>query len=156
MMKDFLFNGNKDLKKAWEESDAQGKKELEEIDAFITSQPKGWKDQFVSLPKDEAGVFVMKSMQEYKHFLEVAKKETDEDLRNKLLSCSHEERKNFYVATAEEQRRIIFQEPWLLRNFNYETRMNILAEYSPEQQANMKARIDLEDDFRREKRGGFG
>ena len=155
-MKDFLFNGNKDLKKAWEESDAQGKKELEEIDAFITSQPKGWKDQFVSLPKDEAGVFVMKSMQEYKHFLEVPKKETDEDLRNKLLSCSHEERKNFYVATAEEQRRIIFQEPWLLRNFNYETRMNILAEYSPEQQANMKARIDLEDDFRREKRGGFG
>ena len=155
-MKDFLFNGNKDLKKAWEESDAHGKKELEEIDAFITSQPKGWKDQFVSLPKDEAGVFVMKSMQEYKHFLEVAKKETDEDLRNKLLSCSHEERKNFYVATAEEQRRIIFQEPWLLRNFNYETRMNILAEYSPEQQANMKARIDLEDDFRREKRGGFG
>ena len=155
-MKDFLFNGNKDLRKAWEESDAQGKKELEEIDAFITSQPKGWKDQFVSLPKDEAGVFVMKSMQEYKHFLEVAKKETDEDLRNKLLSCSHEERKNFYVAAAEEQRRIIFQEPWLLRNFDYETRMDILAEYTPEQQANMKARIDLEDDFRREKRGGFG
>ena len=155
-MKDFLFNGNKDLRKAWEESDAQGKKELEEIDAFITSQPKGWKDQFVSLPKDEAGVFVMKSMQEYKHFLEVAKKETDEYLRNKLLSCSHEERKNFYVAAAEEQRRIIFQEPWLLRNFDYETRMNILAEYTPEQQANMKARIDLEDDFRREKRGGFG
>ena len=155
-MKDFLFNGNKDLRKAWEESDAQGKKELEEIDAFITSQPKGWKDQFVSLPKDEAGVFVMKSMQEYKHFLEVAKKETDEYLRNKLLSCSHEERKNFYVAAAEEQRRIIFQEPWLLRNFDYETRMDILAEYTPEQQANMKARIDLEDDFRREKRGGFG
>ena len=155
-MKDFLFNGNKDLRKAWEESDAQGKKELEEIDAFITSQPKGWKDQFVNLPKDEAGAFVMKSMQEYKHFLEVAKKETDEDLRNKLLSCSHEERKNFYVAAAKEQRRIIFQEPWLLRNFNYETRMDILAEYTPEQQANMKARIDLEDDFRREKRGGFG
>ena len=155
-MKDFLFNGNKDLRKAWEESDAQGKKELEEIDAFITSQPKGWKDQFVSLPKDEAGAFVMKSMQEYKHFLEVAKKETDEYLRNKLLSCSHEERKNFYVAAAEEQRRIIFQEPWLLRNFDYETRMDILAEYTPEQQANMKARIDLEDDFRREKRGGFG
>ena len=34
--------------------------------------------------------------------------------------------------------------------------MEILAEYTPEQQANMKARIDLEDDFRREKKKGFG
>ena len=73
-MKDYLFNGNKELRKAWEEADAQGKKELEEIDDFITSQPKGWKDQFVSLPKDQAGIFVMESMQEYKHYLEVAKK----------------------------------------------------------------------------------
>ena len=98
----------------------------------------------------------MKSMQEYKHFLEVAKKETDKDLRDKLLSCTHEERKGFYIAAAEEQKRIIFQEPWLLRNFSYENRMSMLAEYTPEQQANMKARMNLEDDFRREKRGGFG
>ena len=155
-MKDFLFNGNKELRKAWEEADAQGKRELEEIDDFITSQPKDWKDQFVSLPPEETGAFVMESMQEYKHFLEVAKKETDKDIRNKLLSCTHEERKGFYIAAAEEQRRILFKEPWLLRNFDYETRMEILTEYAPEQQANMKARMDLEDDFRREKRKGFG
>ena len=82
-MKDFLFNGNKELRKAWEEADAQGKKELEEIDDFITSQPKDWKDQFVSLPPEETGAFVMKSMQEYKHFLEVAKKETDKDIERR-------------------------------------------------------------------------
>ena len=29
-MKDFLFNGDKELRKAWEEADAQGKRELEE------------------------------------------------------------------------------------------------------------------------------
>ena len=155
-MKDYLFNGNKELRKAWEEADAQGKRELEEIDDFITSQPKGWKDQFVSLPKDQAGIFVMKSMQEYKHFLEIAKKETDKDIRDKLLSCTHEERKAFYYAAADEQRKILFKEPWLLRNFDYETRIQILSEYTPEQQANMKARMDLEDDFRREKRKGFG
>ena len=96
-MKDYLFNGNKELRNAWEDADAQGKRELEEIDDFITSQPKGWKDQFVSLPKDQAGIFVMESMQEYKHYLEVAKKETDKELRDKLLSCSHEERKGFYT-----------------------------------------------------------
>ena len=155
-MKDYLFNGNKELRKAWEEADAQGKRELEEIDDFITSQPKGWKDKFVSLPKDQAGIFVMESMQEYKHFLEVAKKETNKELRDKLLSCSHQERKSFYYAATDEQRRLLFKEPWLLRNFDYETRMEILSEYTPEQQANMKARMDLEDDFRREKRKGFG
>ena len=155
-MKDYLFNGNKELRKAWEEADAQGKRELEEIDDFITSQPKGWKNKFVSLPKDQAGIFVMESMQEYKHFLEVAKKENNKELRDKLLSCSHEERKSFYYAAADEQRRLLFKEPWLLRNFDYETRMQILSEYTPEQQANMKARMDLEDDFRREKRKGFG
>ena len=95
-------------------------------------------------------------MQEYKHYLEVAKKETDKYLRDKLLSCTHEERKGFYHAAAEEQRKLLFKEPWLLKNFNYETRMQILSEYTPEQQANMKARMDLEDDFRREKRKGFG
>ena len=155
-MKDYLFNGNKELRKAWEEADAQGKKELEEIDDFITSQPKDWKDKFVSLPKDQAGIFVMESMNEYKHYLEVAKKETDKKLREILLNATHEERKGFYYAAADEQRRILFKEPWLLRNFDYETRMEILSEYTPEQQANMKARMDLEDDFRREKRKGFG
>ena len=61
-----------------------------------------------------------------------------------------------YVCLTQEQRRLLFKEPWLLRNFDYKTRMEILSEYTPEQQANMKARMDLEDDFRREKRKGFG
>ena len=34
-MKDYLFNGNKELRKAWEEADAQ---QLEEIDDFITKE----------------------------------------------------------------------------------------------------------------------
>ena len=73
-----------------------------------------------------------------------------------LKDLTLEEKKDFYKAAAEEQRRLLFQEPWLLRKFNPEKRMEILAEYTPEQQANMKARMDLEDNFRREKRKGFG
>ena len=73
-----------------------------------------------------------------------------------LKDLTFQEKKEFYKAAAIEQRRLLFQEPWLLRKFNPEKRMEILAEYTPEQQENMKARMDLEDDFRREKRKGFG
>ena len=73
-----------------------------------------------------------------------------------LKGFTPEERFAVHKAAAEEQKRILFNEPWMLRNFDYETRMDILAGYTPEQQKIMKARMDLEDDFRREKRKGFG
>ena len=63
------------------------------------------------------------------------------------------------VRYSEDEKKVI-SEPVKLeqnfRNFDYETRMEILASYTPEEQKIMKARMDLEDDFRREKRKGFG
>ena len=156
MTNDNWYENSPDIKKEYDKADDDEKALIREIENFIRNQPKKWKDVYVSLPKDEVGLFLQKSMEEHKHYLEVAKKETDKKLREKLLNATHEERKGFYMAAAEEQKRILFNEPWLLRRFSYEDRMSILAEYTPDQQANMKARMDLEDDFRREKRGGFG
>ena len=156
MTNDNWYENSPDIKKEYDKADHEEKALIREIEDFVRNQPKKWKDVYVSLPKDEVGLLLQKSMEEHKHYLEVAKNEPDEELRAKLLACTHEERKGFYMAAAEEQKRILFNEPWLLRKFSYENRMSILAKYTPEEQANMKARMDLEDDFRREKRGGFG
>ena len=154
MEKNYWFLTNPTLKAAYEEADEEEKKFMEMTDEIIRQKPKDWQLKFAKLPTIEAVGMLRKEFEEAAKLEEFLSELEESDPILKDLTL--EEKKDFYKAAAEEQRRLLFQEPWLLRKFNYEKRMEILAEYTPEQQANMKARMDLEDDFRREKRKGFG
>ena len=154
MEKNYWFLTNPTLKAAYEEADAEGKKFMEMTDNVIRQKPKEWQLKFAKLPTPEAFQMLKKEFEEAAR-IDVLLSELEKS-EPALKDLTFQEKKEFYKAAAIEQRRLLFQEPWLLRKFNPEKRMEILAEYTPEQQANMKARIDLEDDFRREKRKGFG
>ena len=120
----------------------------------IFGQIQNWQDKFARLSALEA---VKMLRIEFEKAAKVEKYLKSDNEWNKMLKgLTPEERFAVQQAAAEEQMRILYNEPWLLRKFNYETRMDILSRFTPEQQKIMKARIDLEDDFRREKRKGFG
>ena len=140
MKKNYWFLTNPTLKAAYEEADEEEKKFMEMTDEIIRKKPKEWQLKFAKLPTIEAVGMLRKEFEEAAKLEEFLSELEESDPILKDLTL--EEKKDFYKAAAEEQRRLLFQEPWLLRKFNYEKRMEILAEYTPEQQANMKARID--------------
>mgnify|MGYP003132511015 CR=1 FL=1 len=154
MEKNYWFLQDPTLKAAYEEADAEEKAYMEMTDDIIRQKPKEWRLKFAKSPTIEA-VKMLREEVEKAAKVEKFLNENNE-INNLLKNLTPEEKIEFHKAAAIEQRRLLYKEPWLLRKFDYKTRMEILAEYTPEQQANMKARIDLEDDFRREKRKGFG
>ena len=154
MPQEYWFEKDPRMKAIYDKAGEEEKELMRVTDQIIRSKSKEWQQKFARLPALEA-VKMLK-----REFEKAAKAEqylkSDNEWNKMLAKLSPEERIAVHKAAAEEQKRLLFNEPWLLRNFDYETRMDILAGYTPEQQKIMKARMDLEADFRREKRKGFG
>ena len=154
MTQKYWFEKDPRMKAIYDQAGEEEKELMRVIEQIIRSKPKNWQDKFARLSPLEA---VKMLRIEFEKAAKVEKYlKSDNEWNRMLAGLSPEERLAVHKAAAEEQKRILFNEPWLLRNFDYETRMDILAGYTPEQQKIMKARMDLEDDFRREKRKGFG
>ena len=154
MAQDYWFEKDPRMKAIYDKAGDQEKELMRVTEQIIRSKPKDWQDKFATLPTVEAVRMLRKEFEKAAKAEEYLKSDTE--WKKMLKGLTPEERFEVQKAAAEEQKRILFNEPWMLRNFDYETRMEILASYTPEEQKIMKARMDLEDDFRREKRKGFG
>ena len=154
MAQEYWFEKDPRMKAIYDKAGDQEKELMRVTEQIIKSKPKEWQDKFATLPTVEAVRMLRK---EFERALKAEEYLKSNNEWNKMLKgLSPEERFEVQKMAAEEQRKLLYREPWMLRNFDYETRMQILASYTPEQQKIMKARMDLEDDFRREKRKGFG
>ena len=154
MAQDYWFEKDQRMKAIYDQAGEEEKELMRVTEQIIRSKPKEWRDKFATLPTIEAVRMLRK---EFEKALKVEKYlKSDNEWNRMLKGLSPEERFEVQKMAAEEQRKLLYREPWMLRNFDYETRMEILASYTPEEQKIMKARMDLEDDFRREKRKGFG
>ena len=154
MSQEYWFEKDPRMKAMYDQAGEQEKELMRVTDQIIRSKSKEWQQKFARLPTIEAVRMLRKEFEKALKAEQYLKSDTE--WNRMLAGLSPEERLAVHKAAAEEQKRILFNEPWLLRNFDYETRMDILAGYTPEQQKIMKARMDLEADFRREKRKGFG
>ena len=154
MPQEYWFEKDPRMKAIYDKAGDQEKELMRVTEQIIRSKPKEWRDKFATLPTVEAVRMLRK---EFERALKAEEYLKSNNEWNKMLKgLSPEERFEVQKMAAEEQRKLLYREPWMLRNFDYETRMEILASYTPEEQKIMKARMDLEDDFRREKRKGFG
>ena len=154
MTQEYWFEKDPRMKAIYDEAGEEEKELMRVTEQIIKSKSKEWQQKFARLPTIQALRMLRKEFEKAAKAEEYLKSDTE---WNKMLKgLTPEERFAVQQAAADEQMRILYNEPWLLRKFDYETRMEILSRFTPEQQANMKARIDLEDDFRREKRKGFG
>ena len=154
MAQDYWFEKDPRMKAIYDKAGDQEKELMRVTEQIIRSKPKEWQDKFATLPTVEAVRMLRKEFEKALKAEEYLK--SDNEWNRMLKGLSPEERFEVQKMAAEEQRKLLYREPWMLRNFDYETRMEILASYTPEEQKIMKARMDLEDDFRREKRKGFG
>ena len=154
MTQEYWFEKDPRMKAIYDEAGEEEKELMRVTEQIIKSKSKEWQQKFARLPTIQALRMLRKEFEKAAKAEEYLKSDTE---WNKMLKgLTPEERFEVQKAAAEEQRKLLYREPWMLRNFDYETRMEILASYTPEEQKIMKARMDLEDDFRREKRGGFG
>ena len=154
MAQDYWFEKDPRMKAIYDKAGDQEKELMRVTEQIIRSKPKEWRDKFATLPTVEAVRMLRKEFEKALKAEEYLK--SDNEWNRMLKGLSPEERFEVQKMAAEEQKKLLYREPWMLRNFDYETRMEILASYTPEEQKIMKARMDLEDDFRREKRKGFG
>ena len=153
MAQEYWFEKDPRMKAIYDKAGDQEKELMRVTEQIIRSKPKEWRDKFATLPTVEAVRMLRKEFERALKAEEYLK--SDNEWNKMLKGLSPEERFEVQKMAAEEQRKLLYREPWMLRNFDYETRMEILASYTPEEQKIMKARMDLEDDFRREKRNGF-
>ena len=154
MTQEYWFEKDPRMKAIYDEAGEEEKELMRVTDQIIRSKSKEWQQKFARLPTIEAVKMLRKEFEKTLKAEQYLKSDTE---WNKMLKgLSPEERFAVQQAAADEQMRILYNEPWLLRKFDYETRMNILSRFTPEQQKIMKTRMDLEADFRREKRKGFG
>ena len=154
MTQEYWFEKDPRMKAIYDKAGEEEKELMRVTEQNIRSKPKEWRDKFARLSTVEAVRMLRKEFEKALKAEEYLKSDTE---WNKMLKgLTPEERFAVQQAAADEQMRILYNEPWLLRKFDYETRMDILSRFTPEQQKIMKARMDLEDDFRREKRKGFG
>ena len=154
MAEDYWFEKDPKMKAMYDQAGEQEKELMRVTEQIIKTKSKEWQQKFARLPTVEAVRMLRK---EFERALKAEEYLKSNNEWNKMLKgLSPEQRFEVQRMAAEEQKRLLYREPWLLRNFDYETRMDILAGYTPEQQKIMKARMDLEADFRREKRKGFG
>ena len=154
MSQEYWFERDPRMKAIYDQAGEEEKELMRVTEQIIRSKSKEWRDKFARLPTVEAVRMLRKEFEKALKAEQYLKSDTE---WNKMLKgLTPEERFAVQKAAAEEQRKLLYREPWMLRNFDYETRMEILASYTPEEQKIMKARMDLEDDFRREKRKGFG
>tara|TARA_R100000773_G_scaffold888_1_gene1513 strand:+ start:979 stop:1443 length:465 start_codon:yes stop_codon:yes gene_type:complete len=154
MTQEYWFEKDPRIKAIYDQAGEEEKELMRVTEQIIRSKSKQWQDKFARLPALEAVKMLRKEFEKAAKAEQYLKSDTE--WNRMLAGLSPEERLKVHKAAAAEQKRILFNEPWLLRKFDYEDRMSILAGYTPEQQKIMKARMDLEDDFRREKRKGFG
>ena len=154
MAQEYWFEKDPRMKAIYDKAGDQEKELMRVTEQIIRSKPKEWRDKFATLPTVEAVRMLRKEFERALKAEEYLK--SNNEWNRMLKGLSPEERFEVQKMAAEEQRKLLYREPWMLRNFDYETRMEILASYTPEEQKIMKARMDLEDDFRREKRKGFG
>ena len=154
MAQEYWFEKDPRMKAIYDKAGDQEKELMRVTEQIIRSKPKEWRDKFATLPTVEAVRMLSKEFERALKAEEYLK--SNNEWNRMLKGLSPEERFEVQKMAAEEQRKLLYREPWMLRNFDYETRMEILASYTPEEQKIMKARMDLEDDFRREKRKGFG
>ena len=154
MPQEYWFEKDPRMKAIYDQAGEQEKELMRVTEQIIRSKPKEWQDKFATLPTVEAVRMLRKEFERALKAEEYLK--SDNEWNKMLKGLSPEQRFEVQKMAAEEQRKLLYREPWMLRNFDYETRMEILASYTPEEQKIMKARMDLEDDFRREKRKGFG
>ena len=154
MTQKYWFEKDPRMKAIYDQAGEQEKELMRVTEQIIKTKSKEWQQKFARLPTVEAVRMLRK---EFERALKAEEYLKSNNEWNKMLKgLSPEQRFEVQRMAAKEQKRLLYREPWLLRNFDYETRMDILAGYTPEQQKIMKARMDLEDDFRREKRKGFG
>ena len=154
MAQNYWFEKDPRMKAIYDQAGKEEKELMRVTEQIIRSKSKQWQDKFARLPTVEAVRMLRK---EFERALKAEEYLKSNNEWNKMLKgLSPEQRFEVQRMAAEEQKRLLYREPWLLRNFDYEDRMSILAGYTPEEQKIMKARMDLEDDFRREKRKGFG
>ena len=154
MSQEYWFEKDPRMKAMYDQAGEQEKELMRVTEQIIKTKSKEWQQKFARLPTVEAVRMLRKEFEKAAKAEQYLKSDTE---WNKMLKgLSPEQRFEVQRMAAEEQKRLLYREPWLLRNFNYEDRMSILAGYTPEEQKIMKARMDLEDDFRREKRKGFG
>ena len=154
MSQEYWFEKDPRMKAMYDQAGEQEKEVMRVTEQIIKTKSKEWQQKFARLPAVEAVRMLRKEFERALKAEEYLK--SDNEWNKMLKGLSPEQRVEVQRMAAEEQKRLLYREPWLLRNFDYETRMDILAGYTPEQQKIMKARMDLEDDFRREKRKGFG
>ncbi len=154
MAQEYWFEKDPSLKAIYDQAGEQEKELMRVTEQIIKTKSKEWQQKFARLPTVEAVRMLRKEFEKALKAEEYLK--SNNEWNEMLKGLSPEERFAVQKAAAEEQKRILFNEPWLLRNFDYEDRMSILAGYTPDEQKIMKARMDLEADFRREKRKGFG
>ena len=154
MTQEYWFEKDPRMKAIYDKAGEEEKELMRVTDQIIRSKSKEWQQKFARLPTVEAVRMLRKEFEKALKAEEYLK--SNNEWNKMLKGLSPEERFEVQKMAAEEQKKLIYREPWMLRNFDYETRMQILASYTPEQQKIMKARMDLEDDFRREKRKGFG
>ena len=154
MSQEYWFEKDPKMKAIYDQAGEEEKELMRVTEQIIRNKSKEWQQKFARLPALEAVKMLKREFEKAQKAEQYLKSDTE--WNRMLAGLSPEERLAVHKAAAEEQKRILFNEPWLLRNFDYEDRMSILAGYTPEQQKIMKARMDLEDDFRREKRKGFG
>ena len=154
MPQEYWFEKDPRMKAIYDKAGEEEKELMRVTDQIIRSKSKEWQQKFARLSTVEAVKMLKIEFEKAAKVEEYLKSDTE---WNKMLKgLTPEERFEVQKAAAEEQRTLLYREPRMLRNFDYETRMEILASYTPEEQKIMKARMDLEDDFRREKRKGFG
>ena len=154
MSQEYWFEKDPRMKAMYDQAGEQEKELMSVTEQIIKTKSKEWQQKFARLPTVEAVRMLRKEFEKALKAEEYLKSDTE---WNKMLKgLTPEERFAVQQAAADEQMRILYNEPWMLRKFDYETRMDILSRFTPEQQKIMKARMDLEDDFRREKRKGFG
>ena len=154
MSQEYWFEKDPKMKAIYDQAGEEEKELMRVTEQIIKTKSKEWQQKFARLPTVEAVRMLRKEFERALKAEEYLK--SDNEWNKMLKGLSPEERFEVQKMAAEEQRKLLYREPWMLRNFDYETRMEILASYTPEEQKIMKARMDLEDDFRIEKRKGFG
>jgi len=63
--------------------------------------------------------------------------------------CTPEEKEHVKKLMVEMQKRMVFQEPWLLQDWETEEKEIFLAQYTEEERENMNERVKLETRFRK-------
>ena len=63
--------------------------------------------------------------------------------------CTPEEKEHVKKLMVEMQKRMVFQEPWLLQDWETEDKKIFLAQYTEEERENMNERVKLETRFRK-------